>query len=86
MRRDPGPSTFGSLAGIRVSASHYPSSKSSSSSSKSSDSWTTDVAAEAHAITAKFEELEIEKQAEALSQKMKGSITADRMDIVQHED
>lgn len=69
----------------RASASRYPPSKPLSSSSESYGSWTTDEAAEAHAITAKFEELGIEKGAEALSQKRVGS-TTDRMDIVQHED
>ncbi|KAG8902417.1 hypothetical protein FRC00_008568 [Tulasnella sp. 408] len=85
MHQDPGPSIFGSLMATRASASRYPPSKPLSSSSESYGSWTTDEAAEAHAITAKFEELEIEKGTEALSQKRVGS-TTDRMDIVQHED
>ncbi|KIO19366.1 hypothetical protein M407DRAFT_11432 [Tulasnella calospora MUT 4182] len=74
--RDPSSSTSNAFAGIHTSSSRYPLSKSSGSSSESYGSWTTDEAAEAHAITAGFEALEIQRKAEALSQ----------MDIVPDED
>ncbi|KIO25444.1 hypothetical protein M407DRAFT_8415 [Tulasnella calospora MUT 4182] len=89
VHQDPGPSAISSFAGGLTSSARSPpvSSESTGSSSDSTyGSWTSEEAAEAHAIAARFETLAIRKEAEARAQEALNSIYSDNMDIVHHDE